>query len=516
MTTATRQSPISDAEFRAAADCYGDLGWRMDNLYWIADKLGKEVQFQANRAQLSLASRLWYRNIVLKARQLGITTWGALYGLDQALWHRNTSYALTADTEETAAAVFRGKVLFAYDRLPAAVRSQVRAVKRDGGELALSNGSSVKISTSPRGGTLQVLHVTELGKIAVHYPLKAREIKTGALNTLAEGTVAMIESTAKGREGEFYDMCQAAIARQQQGRGLGPLDWRFHFFPWHQEPGYRLPAGSQVIPDRLTKYFAELASKHSVRLTPEQQAWYTAKEAEQGADMMAEYPSTPDEAFFVAIEGTYYASAMRQAREQGRITTVKADPAVAVFTSWDLGIDDCTCIWFFQERGREIHVIDYYEHNGEGVEFYANVLDQKARENNWRYSRHIAPHDMKAREWGPGKSRLETAASYGIHFTPAPASSVEDGIQAVRRILNLCWFDEARCDQGIKCLDSYRREWNQNSGTWGSRPRHDWSSHGADAFRVFAMTHQWGMSQVGPGPTGSNIVVNAPPAGGWT
>jgi len=155
-----------------------------------------------------------------------------------------------------------------------------------------------------------------------------------------------------------------------------------------------------------------------------------------------------------------------------------------VNTAWDLGMSDSTSIWFVQAKpGGTYAVIDYYEANGEGLDHYAKVLDEKG----YKYGTHIAPHDIRVRELGTGKSRLEIARGLGIRFDIAPNIPVQDGINAVRTILPTCWFDTDKCSPGIESLRNYRREFNDRMGDFKSSPLHDWTSHAVDAFRYFAV-----------------------------
>ena len=188
--------------------------------------------------------------------------------------------------------------------------------------------------------------------------------------------------------------------------------------------------------------------------------------------------------FLTHHEGAYYAVEMRDAKASGRIGFVPYDAALGVITSWDLGIGDSTSIWFFQVSGAEIRIIDYYENSGVGLDHYARVL----QERGYVYSEHILPHDVRVKELGTGKSRLETLDNLGIRpVTIAPQLGVDDGIQASRSIIPRCWFDVEKAERGIDCLRQYHREYDENNKAWKGRPKHDWASHGADAFRYFAV-----------------------------
>jgi phage terminase large subunit len=191
--------------------------------------------------------------------------------------------------------------------------------------------------------------------------------------------------------------------------------------------------------------------------------------------------------FLVHAEGAYYATEMREAKDQGRIDVVNYEPASGVVTAWDLGVGDSTAIWFAQFIGPEVRIIDYYESSGVGLDHYARVLQEKG----YAYREHILPHDVRVKELGSGKSRLETLDNLGVRpVTIAPQLMVDDGIQAVRSMLKNCWFDAEKCERGVDALRQYHREYDDNGKVWRSRPAHDWASHGADAFRYLAVGYR--------------------------
>lgn len=189
--------------------------------------------------------------------------------------------------------------------------------------------------------------------------------------------------------------------------------------------------------------------------------------------------------FEAAIMGAYYGKHMADADRDKRITGVPYEPTVPVWTAWDLGIRDATAIWFAQVVGREVRIIDYYEASGADLAHYVNEL----RSRNYVYAGHIVPHDAQAKELGTGKSRLEVMSSLGMaNVTIAPSHRVDDGINAVRMLLPKCWIDARKCSRGIDALKLYRAEYDDKLQTLRPRPVHDWTSHGADAFRYLAMT----------------------------
>lgn len=188
-----------------------------------------------------------------------------------------------------------------------------------------------------------------------------------------------------------------------------------------------------------------------------------------------------------AIIGAYYTSQLAAARKDGRVTRVPYDPALPVDTDWDLGVGDSTAIWFSQSlRSGEVRLIDYYENSGEGIPHYAGVL----KDRGYVYGQHWAPHDIRVRELGTGKSRLETAGNHGIAFEVVRDIGVADGIDAARLLLPRCWFDEEKCRAGLEALTFYRKRYNERLQEFGDKPLHDWASHGADAFRGLAVRHK--------------------------
>jgi phage terminase large subunit len=187
--------------------------------------------------------------------------------------------------------------------------------------------------------------------------------------------------------------------------------------------------------------------------------------------------------FDAAITGAFYADELERMKAEKRITKLPIERAIPVHTAWDLGISDSTAIWFVQCVGKERRLIDYYEASGVGLDHYAKVLEEK----NYVWGDHFFPHDVANKELSTGHSRVDTLRGLGIEPEIVPQAAVLDGINAVRRLLDSSWIDPSRCERGLEALKQYRREWDDKLKTWKIRPRHDWSSHGADALRTFAM-----------------------------
>ena len=197
--------------------------------------------------------------------------------------------------------------------------------------------------------------------------------------------------------------------------------------------------------------------------------------------------------FEAAIIGAYYGKEMRELTEAGRIKPFIAEPGIGVVTSWDLGMADTTAITFAQWVGQEIRIIDYIEESGYGLQHYAKMLQDRG----YVYSQHILPHDARVRELGTGVSRIETLQGLGVNnITICPNIMIDDGVQAVRQMLPKVWFADGKTERLQESLRQYQRDWDEKGKTWRGRPRHDWTSHGADSFRYLAVGRQsdstWG------------------------
>ena len=486
--------PATDAEkLEKLKKMYGDRNWRLDNLYYVQDETGTKVLYRRRKAQEEYSQSAWFLDLIPKARQLGMSTHIAIEITDLCVFRKNTSAGIIDYKLEDAKKKLQ-KIKFAYDNLPAYVRQKIYLVKDNEDELRFSNGSSVEVGTSHRGGTLQYLHVSEFGKIAAEKPEVAREIVTGAFNTVAPGQQIKVETTAHGTTGAFYDMVEKAKKVALEGRPLSNMDWKLHFYGWHLKDQYRAPINAAFITHELRAYFDELRDKHGIQLDGEQKAWYAIKQADLGEDdMRSEFPSHIDELFFNSLEGTWFKKELSLARKTGRIgQPVPFDPSRRVHTSWDKGMNeksDRNSIWFWQTDGVRYRFIDYYENAGEGMDHYAKVLDNKRKDREFIYGTHFGPHDLKQRVWASigGKTMQDLALEVGLKFKIVDrVDEKETAIELARRMLNLSWFDVEHTSRGVDGLDNYRKTWNKILGQWTGVPLHDWASNPADAYMTAA------------------------------
>ena len=192
--------------------------------------------------------------------------------------------------------------------------------------------------------------------------------------------------------------------------------------------------------------------------------------------------------FESAILGAFYGKEMRQLTDQDRILDIEYDPMFPVHTAWDLGYSDDTAIWWFQVVHGEIRCLDYHSSNGQPVAFYTGIIASREAERGYVYGTHYLPHDARAKTLASNRSIIEQLSDKIAlkSMKIVPMLSLQDGIQATRLALTRAWFDH-KCEDGIECLRQYQREYDEDKKVFRDKPRHDWTSHGADAFRMLSI-----------------------------
>ena len=258
--------------------------------------------------------------------------------------------------------------------------------------------------------------------------------------------------------------------RQGQATFISSVNGRNEF--------YRLYKAAEEAPD---EWFAMNLKADASGIIPPQELKALRRQMPE-EDFAQEYLND----FDVAAKGSYYGKLISEAEADGRICGVPCDGAALVDTAWDIGVGDSTAIWFMQEVGREIHAIDYYEASGLPIAHYAGVLSSKG----YAYRDHILPHDADARELGTGRSIADMLKGMGIRTRIAPKLSPDTGIAAVRTMLPKTWFDARRCADGVEKLRQYRSEYDEKRQVLSNRPLHDFTSHCADAMRMYAVSYR--------------------------
>ncbi len=490
--------------------------WRLNHLYWIINEDSQRVKFKFRYAQQVFYDNMWYWNELLKSRQHGFSTLIDLIGLDLCLFNDNIEAGIVAHTLKDVQHIFATKIKYPYENLPQTLKDRIPATKCDANELKLANNSWLRVATSMRSSTLRWLHVSERGKMCAKYPKKAEELKTGTLPALHEGSYFFDESTADGGAGDFHDACQLAMLdtqNEKKGVPLSKMQCRFHFFAWHDDPKNATDPLGIRISKELIQYFKELDEKHDIKLTDRQMSWYALKrDGAQGLGRLIkrEHPSFPTEAFEQSVEGAVYGEQLERARNEGRVGFYPWVETMPVYTFWDLGYGDATCIVFAQFIKEQVRVIDFYSMQGRGAAYHA--VQVKGKE--YAYGEHYFPHDIMNHEQGSGIVLKDTYDS--LLFAPGSSSTVverpkrkADGIDAVRGLFNSIVFNEPTTRDLIKALAFYRYEWDDAKVCFSKDPLHDGASHPADAMQTMAMQYRFGTiggRQIGyPKPLPANV-----------
>lgn len=466
-----------------------DKQWRMTHLYKIRNKKGELVTFKPNRAQSNFEENKAYRNLILKSRQLGFTTYESIDSLDDTLFTPNKDSLMIAHNLEAGESIFSKKISFAWEKIPPEIRSLYSVDAKTSKTLRFDFGhkgfSSIAVDTSGRSGTYQRVHVTELADISKKYPKKVPDIIEGTIPAVPTNGRVDIESTSQGASGEFYDMFMESLER---GEPRNAQEYKAHFYNWTWDDDEL----DTIIPIPIkemsqSEKFTEYAVRHN--LSDTQITYYYLKWISLNKNWNAlkrEYPTTPQEAFNAVSEGTFYGELMGIMEMNGQIGLFPHDKALKVHTVWDLGVGKNMAVGFYQKDeviGR-IRKIDYLE--GEGSEGLIDIIP-KILKKPYVFGKHFGPHDLESTDVGTGKTRISQARALGLSFTVVPDVSIEDGINAVTLWLSKLDVDKEKCKLWIKSMKAYEREWDEKRGMYKDDPLHNWASHGADEGRYAAI-----------------------------
>lgn len=479
-----------------------DQKWRLNNLYYIKDENGMKVKFKMRPVQEELFDNLWFRNVIPKSRQHGITTFMSLLALDNCIFRKNYSASIIAQDLNAMKKIFKNTIKFAWDQFPKVLKHTFSDLTSDNAlEMSLGNGSSISVTLSTRSGTPQFLHISELGPIVAKSPEKADEIRSGALNSSHVGNMVTIESTAKGSVGLFADLCFKAKELQDSGEVLSPLDFKLFFFPWWKDPKNSIADEylvGKTINQHTKDYFRSIREQvDHYNFTEGQMMWWQIKEGEQRGSMNEEQPSTFDESFNTIVENAYYKQELQRLLEEGRLRDISINPDYYVYTAWDLGMNDLNPIIFFQYYNGNLYLIDGYKNSGAGLEHYVNVLEKKG----YRYGGHYLPHDVEVKEVGSGTTRKQTLYNLGlrniitqVHHKADQGTNFKDGIDQVRRTFSKIYIDKSRCsgkDSVFESLMNYQQEVSSKTGLPTGTHRKNGAQHYADALRVLCTTFKF-------------------------
>lgn len=457
-----------------------DVKFRLNHLYHIIDRDGNDIPFTMNDVQSDVLDNLHNRNIILKARQLGMSTFSVLYLLDACIWNRNLSAGIVSYSLEHAQHIFKRIIGYALDHLPSWLNVEV--INRSAREITFANGSVLRVDTTLRGGAYQIVLVSEFGKTCARNPQKAEEVITGTLQTVPANGKIIIESTGEGNEGFFAEM--VTNANQRGNENLTPLEYKLFFYNWLLEKSYSLE--EKVSYDTtLTDYFNRIESETTCKISQSQRNWYAVQEKFLGDKIRQEFPSTISEAFLSSSDAFYFAESINKAYETNRcLSTPLYDAIFPVYVAMDIGVNDLTVIVFFQVCHGEIRIIDYYEDKNKGLDFYANFL---LKDKPYHYNTIFLPHDATKRD------ALDTTNTYERDFKRI-FSSTQTKFVVLKRTdkqmsishakikIDRCVFNISKVKPFLNCLSKYRKKWNEALGKYMPDPLHDVNSNHGDAF----------------------------------
>ena len=539
-----RKPPESDADY--FANYFPSKIFRLNSgLYQIEDKKGKKIPFEMNYAQhIVYAAALRHsRIIVLKSRQQGISTLWLLSFIDDGITCDSFAIGLMSQGKKESQTLL-SRTTVALEGLPEEVVKLlgISVLKNNSEAISFSNGSIMYIQTSFRSGTLQRLHISEMGKISAKYPEKAKETKAGSLQAIAPGNTVVVESTAEGRKNEFYKMWHEAA--DYVGNRTG-MDFYPVFLSWVDDPDCTIDI-PQVEDAEATEYFVKCEHNVNVmrgtkdfKLSQKQKWWWIAKKRELPEDIYQEYPATPDEAFAAVRDGAYYAVPYTEhVKEKQEIHVLTAeeielenekdvrspsytmmcrkldlpsleaidydldnllyDNRLPVFAACDLGKNDMWVTIYFQVHAdlngqREWRVIGCYgkeKSYGLGIQHYVD----EAKSRPYKVSRWFLPHDANVEDLSADKSRADIFRALGCRVKVLRVtSSVNNDISICRANMPMVWIDTDEAELVVDMMYNYSKEWDSKGGCWKDRPLHDEWSNPADAFRYMILGYNGGV-----------------------
>lgn len=460
--------------------------WRLNNLYRIIDRDSNSIKFQLNSVQKNVLENLHYRNLILKARQLGMSTFAVLYLLDQVLFSENLQAGIVSYSLEHAQHIFKRIIGHALDTLPPEFKALTGIVQRSAREITFNNGSSLRVDTTLRGGSYPLVLVSEFGKTCARNPQKAEEVITGTLQAVPKDGKVIIESTGEGNEGFFAEMVMEASRRGNEN--LTNLDYKLFFYNWLQEPSYQIE--EKVDYDvSLTDYFNKVEQEICVKITQFQRNWYAVQTRLLGDKIKQEFPSTVSESFLTSSDAFYFAEAINRAYQTNRcLYSSLYDALLPVYISMDIGLNDLTVIIFFQVAHGEIRVIDYYEDKNKDVPFYAKFLLQDKR---FLYHTIFLPHDSVKRDpldisnsYERDFQRLFSGTNTRFHVLKRMDKQLS--ISHAKVMIDRTVFNVNRVKTLLDKMAKYRKTWSESVGRYLEEPFHNDASNYADAFRYLS------------------------------
>jgi len=448
-------------------------------IYMIRNQDGEPEWFQPKPEQKRIIRLIYLSGvkvlIIPKARQLGMSTLIALIILDTILWSTSVQTTLIDYNGDNARKKMVEKVIYAYDRLPPAVAalSSVRAKNTQTGEFAVGPNvafcseedakmrSTAFFGDQPRGGTNQILWLSEWAEIAARFPQRSTDIKTGALSSAKRGLIIVETTWHGGKRGDVWPFVKAALETPPEHRtSRTPA---IQFFAWWTDPRNRQEGSPEAIRPETLAYFTEIKRAwpqelDGIEFDHEQMLWYQEESIKLGVYMRGQNPTVLEECFQSIIKGAIWAEAIAKCRQEGRITNVPHDPTLEVDTFWDLGAPSNTSIKFVQHRGPFHHLIA----SQQGGWSFVPDLVRSLKLRGYKYHIHFLPHDGAQTDRGGAtfeQQFREELARQGVsgQIVVIPrAGSVWPGVNQMTSMFNTLLIDIS-CKEFIDAAENYRR-----------------------------------------------------------
>lgn len=467
--------------------------WRFNGgLYWIkpADKRAK-IKFVPKPEQWEILEAIYERGevriAILKARQLGFSTLIALIALDMAMFFAGYTIGIVDQTKNDAQKKLQ-KVMLAWKNLPDDIKASYTVVSENKSEFSIRCGddseSTIYAGTNARGGTHQLLWISEWGPIQVEDATRSDKIADGALPSAEEGIVIVETTWRGGRTGRLYEeVVKPALSIREEHRTL--LDWKVYFYAWYLDPKYVFDGDDSQITEDCLKYFYDLETEEELVLSKPQKLWYFKKCWPKGHARFEEYPSCINEIFDTPLDGAIYAQKIIEAKIANRIFEFSPDQEQLVHTTWDIGSPRNTVVLYWQKVGFSYRLLDC------DCNLEMTTAERIAHMNakGYNYGVHLLPHDGKAKKEDALSlaSKLKAGGLQGqVRVIERETHRAEEKrIGLMLDIFDQIYFNKALLsDEGglLTALSAYRYKKSSKDGRITSEILHDWANHFGNAF----------------------------------
>lgn len=469
--------------------------WRLTSgaIYKILPADGSGIiPFKPRPEQIEIYRAIFERGtrqvMIPKARRLGMSTAIGVLMADQTLFRSSYRASLIDQNARDAEKKLNEIVKVALENLPDDVQAHVDRQRWNDSHVTVDMGateapSEIYAGMNARGGSNDLLWISEWGVIQHEDPKRSSRIRSGALPSARHG-VTIVETTwAGGQGGDLWELMEPTLTGQAN-------DWEILFFPWHVDPRNRETVGT--IDPSTQAYFDRIAPRllrEGITLDREQRLWYAKERRAQGIWMMRENPTFLDECWSSPIKGAIYAQAMGEAVAQNRVGVYPPAPNCLVHTSWDLGSPANIVTWYWQVTGQSIRILGC----DTGLELTATQRVAQILSRGYSLGYHYFPHDAQAQN-AEGKTMVQIFTEAGLkNIRVVPRThDIWVGINHLLELFPLLEFDQAACAKGIRALNAYRKRDVSAGAAVRDEPVHDWASHPADALRMMAEANQVG------------------------